>query len=546
MFKTRKRETLQFNTPQEMYDDYKNRKINGIQDYQSKMLDEYIKQGINQSDVALELPTGTGKTLIGLLIGEFRRRKYKEKVVYVCPTSQLVYQTANYANEKYGIKVVAFTGSNRDYDRADKLKYERGENIAITNYSSIFNINSFFSGADVLIFDDAHSGESYISSNWTVEINRNENEETFSKLLNYLKPILTEEQFRILSKTKPMKEDMSWCDMLHNSKLIEKYILIQNLLDEELQNSKQKYAWKNISNHLFACNFYLSWEKIVVRPYISPTLTCDAFINAKTRIYMSATLGNSGELERTFGVEKIYKLPMVKDWKNKDIGRRFFLFPLASFGDQDEKEILCQIAKRVNRAVILVNDLRTQELIQNIFREKRIGLTYNGRDIERSKKEFVEKDKTYAVIANRFDGIDFPDEECRVLILFDIPSVSNIQEKFMISRLSAKILFEERIHTRIIQAMGRCNRSQTDYAAICILSEDIMSYLLTPKSLEKFNPELRAEIEFGYDNSIDQNEINEYYKLLDVFLKYDKEWEEAEETILSMRDDYIAKGIDKT
>ena len=110
-FILRKKDSFNFTTPQEMYDDYKNRTINGIQDYQSKMLDLYMEKGLDRADVALELPTGTGKTLIGLLIGEFRRRKYNEKVVYVCPTNQLVYQTANYANEKYGIKVVAFTGS---------------------------------------------------------------------------------------------------------------------------------------------------------------------------------------------------------------------------------------------------------------------------------------------------------------------------------------------------------------------------------------------------------------------------------------------------
>lgn len=38
-FVTRKRENVNFSSPQEMYDDHKNRSINGIQDYQSKMLD---------------------------------------------------------------------------------------------------------------------------------------------------------------------------------------------------------------------------------------------------------------------------------------------------------------------------------------------------------------------------------------------------------------------------------------------------------------------------------------------------------------------------
>lgn len=39
-FRFDRTENLNFNTPQEMYEDYKRRKINGPLDYQSEMLDE--------------------------------------------------------------------------------------------------------------------------------------------------------------------------------------------------------------------------------------------------------------------------------------------------------------------------------------------------------------------------------------------------------------------------------------------------------------------------------------------------------------------------
>lgn len=542
MFKTRKREVLNFDTPQEMYDDYKNRKINGIQDYQSKMIDFYMEKGFDKKDVALELPTGTGKTLIGLLIGEFRRRKNKERVVFVCPTIQLVYQTSNYANEQYGIKVIPFTGSKNNYEAADKLKYTTAQNIAITNYSSVFNIKSFFDGADVLIFDDAHSGENYISSNWTVTINRKDLAEAYWGLIEILSNVLSNEQYNLLTKEIPKTEDYSWCDMIHNAKLLDKYLNIQELLDEKIAESNQKYSWLNIRNNLYACNVYISWEAIIIRPYIAPSLTNNAFANAKARIYMSATLGESGELERAYGMESIYRLPMVKDWKNKDIGRRFFMFPLASFNKKDSANIMCKIARKVNRGLIIVNDSKSQNGIERIFKENKITKTFNGKDIERSKEDFVNTDRAFAVIANRFDGIDFPNDECRMLILFNLPAVAHIQEKFMITRLAARVLFDERIRTRIIQALGRCTRSQTDYAAICILGEEIMSTLLSPKNIEMFNPELQAELQFGQDNSIDQVDIDTYLNMLDVFLEHGDSWDEAEEGIISIRDDIIING----
>jgi len=542
-FVTRKRDIVNFSSPQEMYDDYKNRSINGIQDYQSKMLDLYMKEGLDKSDVAIELPTGTGKTLIGLLIGEYRRRKFHERVVYVCPTKQLVYQTANYAIEKYGIKVVAFTGSKTEYVVEDKMKFTSGQAMAITNYSSIFNTNSFFEGTDVLIFDDAHSGEGYISANWTVELHREEGT-AYYKLLEELKGILTEEQYDILTKKTVNQSDASWCDMIHNAKLHDKYLNIKNLLDVELQESKQRFPWSNIRDNLFACNIYLSWQAIIIRPYISPTLANNVFRDAKTRIYMSATLVESGELERAYGVEFIHRLPMVKDWKNKNIGRRFFMFPLASFREEETLRILCKIASRVDRGLIIVNDLESQKGIQNIFREGHIADTFNGHDIEKSKDPFIKNEHAFAIMANRFDGIDFPDDECRMLILFDLPAATNIQEKFMITRLAARALFEERIKTRLIQALGRCTRSQTDYAAICIMGDSLMNSLLAPKNLEKFNPELQAEIIFGQDNSMNQKDIDEYLELLKIFLEHGETWENAEEGILSIRDDIIEKSAE--
>ena len=58
----------------------KMKNIMGLIDYQSKMIDNYLHTirndgSIIDKHVAFELPTGSGKTLIGLLIGEFHRRE---------------------------------------------------------------------------------------------------------------------------------------------------------------------------------------------------------------------------------------------------------------------------------------------------------------------------------------------------------------------------------------------------------------------------------------------------------------------------------------
>jgi len=47
---------------------------------------------------------------VGLMIAEWRRRKNQERVVYLCPTKQLVNQVVEQADEKYGLSVLGFTG----------------------------------------------------------------------------------------------------------------------------------------------------------------------------------------------------------------------------------------------------------------------------------------------------------------------------------------------------------------------------------------------------------------------------------------------------
>lgn len=69
--------------------------------HQDRILERY-EEHVGTADVALELPTGTGKTLIGLLIAEWRRQARDERVLYMCPTRQLAHQVGALA-QRYGI-----------------------------------------------------------------------------------------------------------------------------------------------------------------------------------------------------------------------------------------------------------------------------------------------------------------------------------------------------------------------------------------------------------------------------------------------------------
>jgi superfamily II DNA or RNA helicase len=87
--------------PEALFADIKQKKSRGLLSHQADIIRNFVSQGIDKSDVSIQLSTGAGKTLIGLLIGEWLLQKDRERVLYLCPTNQLVFQVHNQAKEQY-------------------------------------------------------------------------------------------------------------------------------------------------------------------------------------------------------------------------------------------------------------------------------------------------------------------------------------------------------------------------------------------------------------------------------------------------------------
>lgn len=60
---------------------------------------------------------------------------------------------------------------------------------------------------------------------------------------------------------------------------------------------------------------------------------------------------------------------------------------------------------------------------------------------------------------------------------------TNLQEKFLITRMGASKLYAERIRTRIIQAVGRCSRNPSDYSIVCVIGDTIQNDLTKKEKL---------------------------------------------------------------
>ena len=536
-FKTRKKEEFLYSSPQEMYQDNKLKKIMGPLDYQAAMLELY-NENMDKKTVALELPTGSGKTLVGLLIGEYRRRKNKEKILFLCPTNQLVNQVVEQSNMKYGLNAVAFCGKQKDYLPKEKGVFKTSDAIGVTTYSSFFAMKSFFDDVDVIIMDDVHSCEDYIISNWTIQID--DKSTTFNEIIEWLKPYISETDYNNLLGNENISEDASWCNMLPMPLVLNKLNEFQTILNQGIEyGSSNYYAYLRISENLKECNIYIANRKILIRPWIAPTMSFKAFANAKQRILMSATLGRSGELERITGIEKIYRLPIVSDWDKKGLGRKFFTFPDLSLGRDEQGNVVKELQNLCKKSVFLVPDVKSADAIKKFYEENLKGTkVFDAKDIEESKKAFVDIPEATVILANRFDGIDFSDDESRLLFIWNLPKTTNLQERFLITRMAASKLYAERIRTRIIQAVGRCSRNPSDYSIVCVIGDTIQNDLTKQEKIKQFAPELRAEIQFGLENSIDYSTVKDVLEQAQDFLNRTAEWQKAEDYIVDLRNGF--------
>lgn len=510
--------------------------IKHLWSHQADLLRAYHKQCLVARDVAIELPTGSGKTLVGLLIAEWRRQSFGTRVAYLCPTRQLARQVGAQALD-YGIQAHVLVGKQRDYPPQEFSAYQSSRAIAVTTYSAVFNINPRIKDTQTLILDDAHAGENFMVSMWSVEISRSAISNTYHALVELLRNEIDSGFYADIadhSDWDPRKAGL--IELVAGASIRRHVNAIRDLLDENLEEKTPPwYAWNVIKSHLAACNFFISWDSILIRPFIPPTQTHAPFEHSSQRVYMSATLGVGGELERITGVKSIKRLPLPAGWDKRGSGRRLFLIPELEMSSEEMIEVVEDAVQAFDRSLILVPSRHDSEgtgLVSAIGRLEMDIL--HAPDIEDSIEPFLTSNNTILLLS-RYDGLDLPDEACRLLVFGGLPSGTNLQEKFLWSKIAAFSLLRDRVITRFTQGVGRCTRSDNDYAVVFVIGRRLVDFLLKNENRRILNPELQAELEFGIENSRDKS-TEDFEDLWKAFLSKGDDWKDAEATILAMRD----------
>jgi len=531
-------------SPGELYRDLPRRPgaVPGLWAHQSEMLKTFTSKA-SSPDVALELPTGTGKTLTGLLVAEWTRRKRRSRVIYACPTQQLARQVTDAAYRE-GIDTALLVGRHSDWPTGAHVAYEAAEAIAVTTYSSIFNSNPRLADADLILFDDAHAGEQYVGEAYSVDINRWKSPAEYTAVLDTLAPALDGVFLERLRDSQPdpgIGSDVRMVVPLRQSGLIAKLDGVLGSL-----RAPHTYRYAMIRAGLASCLVYVAYSGILVRPYVPPTHQNGLLSGARQRVYLSATLGEGGELERAFGRPGILRLQQPDESTAPRYGRRFFVFPEFVEG-ADTTDLNRAIVAAAGKALILAP--RTEAAMSDASALAQPGWPVWGIDqVAESMAPFAKLPHGVCGLAARYDGLDLPGDACRLVALDGVPDQDNLQERFLQSRARAGAALAARVRTCVIQGAGRCTRGPGDTAVVLVLGPDLSRYLTRPEIVAALDSELQAEIRFGRENS-QAGTAGDMLSNLHAFLNQDSDesWRaEAEPALTDYRREMTQQAPDGT
>ena len=130
------------------------------------------------------------------------------------------------------------------------------------------------------------------------------------------------------------------------------------------------------------------------------------------------------------------------------------------------------------------------------------------------------------MLINKYDGIDLPDDACRILVLDGLPEARDELELMLELETDSSELNLTRQVQRIEQGMGRGIRSTNDHCVVLLLGSRLANRLHRPDARVKFSPATRAQLELASDltAALTGQDWSEFERVIAQCLDRDPDW----------------------
>lgn len=484
--------------------------IQNIWEPQAEALAEWEKQRA-KPDIVVQMNTGGGKTLVGLLIAQSIVNETKGKVLYVCPTNQLVEQAASKAGE-CGIAVATYMRSHWSNPNI----YDSSMGPCITNYAAVFNGKSIFRDQQIqgIVFDDAHVAGNFIRGQFTIRLSPG------TPIFNEIAK-LYRNHFVRNGQGQQFDDACSgdWRALLFVPSFeVQANVarLRKLLIDDGIQTNDQSFAWAHLKDRLEHCAVFISGSGIEITPTLLPVASLNHFGSHVRRVYLTATVPSQVEFLRTFGVTGDVRI--IPGGKSGE-AQRLFLFLTDADEDQNRQKAL-QLTQSVKACIIAPSDRAAGDWCPPATK-------FDGSKGHAGIQEFAkETTAVKLVLVARYDGIDLPGDACRVVILAGMPVGETLIDRFVDQTLRIERIRTAHTATRIVQAIGRIFRSNTDHGAVIVVDQDLERWLVDPQNLQYIPTLLQQQIKLGIElgQSVDQGKAS-FGDLLNAVLTGRADWD---------------------
>ncbi|WP_168427705.1 DEAD/DEAH box helicase family protein [Sphingomonas sp. Leaf30] len=438
-------------------------------------------------DALVSLNTGAGKTLVGLLIAKSFCNEGLENVIYVCPTIDLVNQTAKQARA-IGIETTTRVRGGYDNDL-----FETGKSFCITTYQALFSGHSSIQRQhfpQAVIFDDAHVAEAMMRDAFSIRFSKHSHPDLYSAVV-----AIYRQQMANIGHDNEYKEAIGELPGTSQSMLIPPDISASTAgqLSAALNGNgaptdeNLKYSYQHLKDKLDRCAVVLSNGSIEITPPFLPSLALNIFSRSVRRVYLSATLHNKADIIRAFGKEPSIVIEPDNDAGN---GERLIIFERGLAAKTFSTEYISTISK-THKTLIAVPSYKASENWASI------ATPPAPKDFSDALDNFRNAKSGAFVLVSRVDGIDLPHDTCRLMVIDGIPIGDSLLERFQFDLLNMRSFSASRTANRIVQLFGRINRGRSDFGAFLITGRKLNSWLNTDKNVALLPPLLQNQILLG-------------------------------------------------
>jgi hypothetical protein len=443
----------------------------------------------NERDIVVKTNTGGGKTVVGLLMLQCSLNEGIGPALYLAPDPHLAERVLEEA-ANLGLETVS-----------DPLaaKFLGGDAICVTTMQTLLNGKSRFgllgpSGREPLsvktiVVDDAHAALALAEENTQLVVPSSH--DAYAELLELFADDL---KLQALNAFLDIQEnDRSAVLRVPFWSWQEKQEAVLSILRPHRNDPALEWAWPLVGDLLPICQAVVSADAFEIMPPCPPIEKFPSFSEASRRIYLTATLADDSVLVTHFDADPQSVAKSIVPESAADLGDRLVLAPqeLNPEISHDDVRGLARTVADTRNVVVLVPSKKQASLWAS-----EADLTVStASDISSAVERLKNDDHVgLVVIINRYDGIDLPDEACRLLVIDSLPfAFTGIERREAVALRDSDAMVTRQLQ-RLEQGMGRGVRSRDDRCAVLLVGPRLTQLIARADVADRLSPATRAQL----------------------------------------------------